>query len=56
MISVNIIINILLIYITYVDKNKLQVYLRLEGRKVQVWRKSECQVSVNSTGILFTYL
>jgi hypothetical protein len=24
--------------------------------KVQVWRKSQCQISVNSTGVLFTYL
>jgi hypothetical protein len=26
------------------------MYLQLEGEKVQVWHKSECQVSVNSTG------
>jgi hypothetical protein len=32
------------------------MYLWLEGKKVQAWRKSECQVSVNSKGILFTYL
>jgi hypothetical protein len=32
------------------------MYLRLEGKKIQAWRKSECQVRVNSTGILFTYL
>jgi hypothetical protein len=32
------------------------MYLRLEGEKVQMWHKSECQVSVNSTGILFIYL
>jgi hypothetical protein len=27
-----------------------------EDKKVQMWRKSECQVSMNSTGVLFTYL
>jgi hypothetical protein len=26
-----------------------------EDKKVQVWHKSECQVPVNSTGVLFTY-
>ena len=30
-ISVNIIINLFLIFITYLNKNKLQVYLRFEG-------------------------
>jgi hypothetical protein len=32
------------------------MYLRLEGKKILAWRKSECQVSMNSTGKLFTYL
>jgi hypothetical protein len=27
-----------------------------EDKKIQAWRKSECQIRVNSAGILFTYL
>ena len=32
-IIVNIIINIFLLFITYLNKNKLQVYLRFEGEE-----------------------
>ena len=32
-IIVNIIINLFLIFITYLNKNKLQVYLRFEGKE-----------------------
>ena len=36
---------------------ELQMYLQLEGDdSTSVTQKSECQVSVNSTGVLFTYL
>ena len=35
---------------------ELQVYLQSEGNDNKCDAKSECQVSVNSTGVLFTYL
>jgi hypothetical protein len=41
----------------HICNNKLQMYLRIDGK--QSYRrdaKSECQVNVNSTGVLFIYL
>jgi hypothetical protein len=44
-IIVNIIINIFLLFITYLNKNKLQVYLRFEGEEY----RRDAKVNVQST-------
>jgi hypothetical protein len=57
-----IIINLFLFHYYYKNDNKLQMYLRLEGkRKYQREAKTNAQCvitgkHVNSTGVLFTYL
>jgi hypothetical protein len=43
-IIVNIIINIFLLFITYLNKNKLQVYLRFEGEEY----RRDAKVNVQS--------
>jgi hypothetical protein len=55
-IIVNIITNLFLIFITCLNKDKLQMYLRLEGKKYRRDAEVNAKTSVNSTGILFTYL
>jgi hypothetical protein len=50
-IIVNIIINLFLIFITYLNKNKLQVYLRFEGKGY----KRDAKVNAQSASTVREY-